>query len=52
MNILSQEEQRQKAIKQCLLRNPHAFHPKIGETFNDAITWLTLNTEDNNTFWR
>ncbi|XP_067932172.1 protein lin-54 homolog [Watersipora subatra] len=30
-NILSKEDQRQKAIKQCLLRNPNAFHPKIGK---------------------
>lgn len=30
-NNLDHEEERQKAIKQCLERNPHAFHPKIGK---------------------
>ncbi|KAK4337383.1 hypothetical protein RND71_043869 [Anisodus tanguticus] len=30
-NNLDHEENRQKAIKQCLERNPHAFHPKIGK---------------------
>lgn len=30
-NNLDHEESRQKAIKQCLERNPHAFHPKIGK---------------------
>ncbi|KAI1285799.1 Protein lin-54 -like protein [Halotydeus destructor] len=30
-NNLEHEEDRQKAIKMCLERNPHAFHPKIGK---------------------
>lgn len=30
-NNLDHEEERQKAIRQCLERNPHAFHPKIGK---------------------
>ncbi|XP_054166368.1 protein lin-54 homolog isoform X2 [Oppia nitens] len=30
-NNLDHEEDRQKAIRQCLERNPHAFHPKIGK---------------------
>jgi hypothetical protein len=30
-NNLDHEEERQKAIKLCLERNPHAFHPKIGK---------------------
>jgi len=30
-NNLDHEEHRQKAIKQCIDRNPHAFHPKIGK---------------------
>lgn len=28
---MDHEEDRQKAIRQCLERNPHAFHPKIGK---------------------
>ncbi|XP_015930274.1 protein lin-54 homolog isoform X2 [Parasteatoda tepidariorum] len=31
-NNLSHEEERQKAIKACLDRNPYAFHPKIGKS--------------------
>ncbi|XP_035228924.1 protein lin-54 homolog isoform X2 [Stegodyphus dumicola] len=31
-NNLSHEEERQKAIKACLDRNPLAFHPKIGKS--------------------
>ncbi|RWS27252.1 protein lin-54-like protein, partial [Leptotrombidium deliense] len=34
-NNLDHEEDRQKAIKQCLERNPHAFHPKIGKGRGD-----------------
>ncbi|XP_053209366.1 protein lin-54 homolog [Panonychus citri] len=34
-NNLKHEEERQKAIKQCLERNPHAFHPKIGKGRGD-----------------
>lgn len=30
-NNLKHEEERQKAIRSCLERNPHAFHPKIGK---------------------
>jgi len=30
-NNLDHEDERQKAIRQCLERNPHAFHPKIGK---------------------
>lgn len=30
-NNLEHEEERQKAIKSCLDRNPLAFHPKIGK---------------------
>ena len=31
-NNLQHEEERSRAVKACLDRNPHAFHPKIGET--------------------
>ncbi|XP_067929351.1 protein lin-54 homolog isoform X2 [Watersipora subatra] len=31
-NNLDHEEERQKAVKQCLERNPQAFHPKIGKS--------------------
>ncbi|XP_015793882.1 protein lin-54 homolog [Tetranychus urticae] len=34
-NNLKHEEERQKAIKQCLERNPNAFHPKIGKGRGD-----------------
>ena len=30
-NNLQHEEERSRAVKACLDRNPHAFHPKIGE---------------------
>lgn len=30
-NNLEHEEERQKAVRQCLERNPHAFQPKIGK---------------------
>ncbi|KAF6040682.1 LIN54 [Bugula neritina] len=30
-NNLEHEDERQKAVKQCLERNPQAFHPKIGK---------------------
>lgn len=30
-NNLEHEEERSKAIKSCLDRNPQAFHPKIGK---------------------
>lgn len=36
-NNLKCEEERQKAIKQCLERNPHAFHPKIGKSRGDMM---------------
>jgi len=32
MNNMENEEVRQKSIKQCLDRNPYAFHPKIGKS--------------------
>lgn len=32
-NNLSHEEERQRAIKSCLERNPTAFRPKIGKTY-------------------
>merc|ERR1719245_2567568 len=35
-NNLQHEEERQKAIKQCLDRNPNAFKPKIGRLANDG----------------
>ncbi|XP_022255431.1 protein lin-54 homolog isoform X2 [Limulus polyphemus] len=35
-NNLDHEEERQKAIKNCLERNPYAFHPKIGK-YRDGI---------------
>ncbi|XP_059085160.1 protein lin-54 homolog [Tigriopus californicus] len=35
-NNLDHEEDRQKAIKQCLDRNPTAFKPKIGRLANDG----------------
>ncbi|XP_076327009.1 uncharacterized protein LOC143233959 [Tachypleus tridentatus] len=35
-NNLDHEEERQKAIKICLERNPFAFHPKIGK-YKDGI---------------
>jgi hypothetical protein len=31
-NTLEHEEERSRAIKQCLDRNPYAFHPKIGKS--------------------
>ena len=31
-NNLEHEEERQKAIRACLERNPQAFKPKIGKT--------------------
>ncbi|XP_076348847.1 protein lin-54 homolog isoform X2 [Tachypleus tridentatus] len=35
-NNLEHEEERQNAIKNCLERNPYAFHPKIGK-YRDGI---------------
>merc|ERR1711953_1173 len=35
-NNLAHEESRQRAIKQCLDRNPNAFRPKIGKLNNDG----------------
>jgi len=41
-NNLQHEEERSRAVKACLDRNPHAFHPKIGETYlNKLYTWFT-----------
>jgi len=36
-NNLHHEEERSRAVKACLDRNPHAFHPKIGESY---LSWL------------
>ncbi|KAK9505290.1 hypothetical protein O3M35_009380 [Rhynocoris fuscipes] len=35
-NNLEHEEERQRAIKSCLERNPTAFRPKIGKTFTGS----------------
>ena len=51
-NNLQHEEERSRAVKACLDRNPHAFHPKIGESdlrklyremFVDDVTVLRVH---------
>lgn len=36
-NSLSKEKERQKAISQCLERNPEAFRPKIGKAVKSSV---------------
>lgn len=35
-NNIQNEEHRQRAIKNCLERNPHAFRPKIGKARDNS----------------
>ena len=35
-NSLDHEEERQRAIRSCLDRNPYAFKPKIGKSDNET----------------
>lgn len=39
-NNLAHEESRQRAIKQCLERNPNAFRPKVVILLNDTLLQL------------
>ena len=43
-NNLDHEEERSRAIKSCLERNPHAFHPKIGTVFCFILAFILTDS--------
>ena len=43
-NNLEHEEARQRAIKQCLERNPNAFRPKVRNTFFLLMVYVIRNS--------